>query len=153
MKKSLHMLAASLALAQPASAITFPSLTTIYVGSGVYDDGGATAVGNATAFHCSNVSGVAANVRVLVLSANGPVIGNVTLPLQHGETVVFTTHLVVAFVQAPLNTGGVSTGVVNIESTQSAVFCTAMIVEADSNDLNGVQLNLVRVNPHPGTVE
>ena len=50
MTKSLTAFAALLSaatLAAPASAITFPSRTTIYVGSGVYDDGGATAVGNA----------------------------------------------------------------------------------------------------------
>ena len=43
---------------QPAGAVTFPSLTTIYVGSGVRDDGGAANLGLATTFICSNVSGV-----------------------------------------------------------------------------------------------
>lgn len=153
MKRHLAAVALAATLAQPAAAVTFPSLTTIYVGSGVYDDGGSAALGNATAIHCSNVSGVAASVRVLILSQSGTVVGSGTQPLQHGQTLVFTTHAVSAFVQFLLNTGSLKTGVVNVESTQSAVFCTAMIVEADSVDLNGVQIHLVRVNAHPGTVE
>ena len=42
MRKSFAAFAfAAFTLAQPATAVTFPSLTTIYVGSGVLDDGGA----------------------------------------------------------------------------------------------------------------
>ena len=153
MKTTLAAIAVAAALSQPASAITFPTLTTIYVGSGVYDDGGAAGAGTATAFHCSNVSGVAANVRALILSENGTVLGSDTRPVAHGASVTFSTHIAAAFVQFTILTGQLRTGVVNIESTQSGVFCTAMVVEADSFDLNGVQLHLVRVNPHPGTVE
>jgi hypothetical protein len=36
------------ALAQPAAAVPFPSLTTIYVGSGVLDNGAADDAGTAT---------------------------------------------------------------------------------------------------------
>ena len=61
------------AFAHPASAVTFPSLTTIYVGSGVVDSGDAPGQGVATSIHCSNVSGIAAQVRVLVLGAVGTV--------------------------------------------------------------------------------
>ena len=153
MKLYLAGVALAVAVAQPASAVTFPSLTTIYVGSGVYDDGGAAGAGSATAIHCSNVSGVTANVRALILSENGTVLGSETRPVNHGASVTFSTHIAAAFVQFTILTGQLRTGVVNIESTQSALFCTAMVVEADSFDLNGVQLHLVRVNPHPGTVE
>lgn len=52
-----------------------------------------------------------------------------------------------------MNTGSVLHGTVNIEATESGVFCTAMIVDADTAGPNGIALNLVRVNPHPGTVE
>ena len=52
---------------QPASAITFPSLTTIYVGSGVTDSSEVASVGIATAFSCSNVSGQSTTLRFLVL--------------------------------------------------------------------------------------
>ena len=66
MTKSPIALAAALSavgLAAPGYAITFPSLTTIYIGSGVRDDGGGSGVGTATTFHCSNVSGVTAQIR------------------------------------------------------------------------------------------
>ena len=43
-------------------------------------------------------------------------------------------------------------GVLNIEATQSGIFCTAMIVDgADAGE--GITLPLVRINPHPGTLE
>ena len=54
-------------------AVTFPSLTTIYVGSGVRDNGAATDAGVATSIHCSNVSGVSVQVRVLILGDTGAV--------------------------------------------------------------------------------
>ena len=65
MKKYLAGVALAVALVEPASAVTFPSLTTIYVGSGVFDDGNGANVGTATSIHCSNVSGVDVQVRVL----------------------------------------------------------------------------------------
>jgi hypothetical protein len=52
-----------------------------------------------------------------------------------------------------LQTGSVNQGVVNIEATNSAVFCNAMIVDAGAAIPDGIALHLVRVNPHPGTVE
>ena len=44
-------------------------------------------------------------------------------------------------------------GVINIESTQSGVFCTAKTIDASATFPDGVILPLVRVNPHPGTVD
>jgi len=49
--------ALTVALVQPAAAVTFPSLTTIYVGSGVQDTTGTSAT-TGTAVSCSNVSAV-----------------------------------------------------------------------------------------------
>jgi hypothetical protein len=71
MRKYLAAAALTAALAQPAAAVTFPSLTTIYVGSGVYDDGLGTNASEATSIHCSNVSGVSVQVRVLILAQAG----------------------------------------------------------------------------------
>jgi hypothetical protein len=51
-----------------------------------------------------------------------------------------------------LNTGLVDQGVLNVESTQSAVFCSAMVVPA-ATPQTGVALHMVRVNGHPGTIE
>ena len=144
---------AAVALAPPASAITFPSLTTIYIGSGVRDDGGGNDIGVATTFNCSNVSGVSAQVRFLVLAVNGTIEASETLTIPHGATRTTSTHAEATFASDSfLNTGIVAQGVVNIESTQSGVFCNAMITNAAVAG-NGITMPLVRVNPHPGTVE
>jgi hypothetical protein len=147
--------AASLGFALPVDATTFPSLTTIYVGSGVLDNNAASNAGVATSIHCSNVSGVAVQVRVLILSGFGVVEASLTRTLAHGGTDTFSTHETNAFFDGNNNlaTGLVNQGVVNVEATNSAVFCTAMIVNAATEDPNGSPLHLVRVNPHPGTVE
>ena len=109
MTKSLIALAAALfaaGLAAPASAITFPSLTTIYIGSGVRDDGSANNVGSATVFHCSNVSGVTATIRFLVLSQGGLIEGDVAATIDHGQSYAVHTHGTVAYSEeAGLNTG------------------------------------------------
>ena len=140
-------------LAQPAAAITFPSLTTIYVGTGVVDDGSAANTGVATSFNCSNVSGVSAEVRFLVLGPFGAVEGNMTTTVPHGGTTTASTHLTASYsTNVPLATGVVSQGAVNIESTQSGVFCNAIVTDA-ADAGNGFDINMVRVNPHPGTVE
>ena len=150
---------ATLALALPSEAasptpsVAFPSLTTIYVASGVFDSGDAANAGSATSIHCSNVSGVGSTLRVLVLASTSAVAGSGTSNLPNGATVTFSTHLTAAFNDASLNTGTVTQGVLNVEATNSGVFCTAMIVNASLNTVEGVPLHLVRVNAHPGTIE
>jgi len=154
MKKCLFAVAFAAAIAQPAAAVTFPSLTTIYVGSGVYDNGGATNAGVATSTHCSNVSGVSVDVRVLILNNAGGVAGSQTQTLAHGATGTFSTHQTGIFVDAGLTTGTIQQGVVNVEATNSAVFCTAAVIDAaNATPIFSMPLHLVRVNPHPGTVE
>jgi len=153
-KKHLAAFALAAALAQPAAAVTFPTMTTIYVGSGVTDGGnGPAPVGEATVVLCSNVSGVATSIRLLLLSITGEVVKSHTFPsVAHGATIVAATHDTNGFFETVLDTGAILHGVVNVESLQSAVFCTAAIVDA-SAIAQGIPLHLVRVNPHPGTVE
>lgn len=151
--KTYAAFALAVALAQPASAITFPSLTTIYVGSGVLDDGGVSDAGTASSFFCSNVSGLTAQVRVLILNENGAAVGNsaaTTLP--HGITLVFSTHGTPLF-ESVIGTGLLNAGVVNIESTQSGVFCRGAVVNAAGPRQGSSPVALVRVNAHPGTAE
>ena len=136
-------------LTSPASAVTFPSLTTIYVGTGVNDD-----AETATSFHCSNVSGVSTDVRFLVLSASGVVEGLATVTIAHGATHTASTRNTAAYIEnTGLATGTIVQGLVNIESRQSGVFCSAMSIDIAATSPLGVTLPLVRVNPHPGTVE
>jgi hypothetical protein len=155
MTRTLVAIALAATLAQPASAVTFPSLTTIYVGSGVLDDGSTFDAGIATSIHCSNVSGVAVQVRVLILGDAGGVEDSATRTPAHGATVTFSTHPTRVFGEnAFLETGLVRQGVVNVEATNSAVFCTAVVVDAANlMPIFMSPLHLVRVNPHPGTVE
>jgi hypothetical protein len=41
-----------------------------------------------------------------------------------------------------------------VEATNSAVFCTAAVIDAGSaTPAFSMPIHLVRVNPHPGTVE
>jgi len=151
MKTMLSATALAVTLAQPAVAITFPTLTTIYVGTGVYDDGGAINAGIATTIHCSNVSGALAQIRVVFLNAGGTVQGSpVIFVIPHGAQFGTSTHLTV-FLDGTAATGQMQ-GTANVESTESGVFCTGVVVNAAIPNL-GVTLNLVRVNPHPGTVE
>ena len=156
MKKSLIAFAAACAaiIAQSASATTFPSLTTIYVGGGVRDNGGAFEAGSATVFHCVNVSGVSTSVRFLLLSNIGNVLASATRTVVHGQTTTVSTHSTIAYVEDfNFNAGSVGEGGINIESLQSAVFCNAKTIDASTVAPIGVTLPLVRVNPHPGTVE
>jgi hypothetical protein len=141
-------------LTQPAAAITFPSLTTIYIGAGVKDNGGATNEGIATTFLCTNVSGTSATIRYLVLHAAGNIAGQTSAIVAHGATSTVSTHLTSVFPENSLATGSVEQGAVNIESTQSGVFCTAQMVDALGFPPAFMSpVHLVRVNPHPGTVE
>lgn len=155
MNKYFAAVAVSVAFTQPADAITFPSLTTIYVGSGVTDDSSAANLGVATSIHCSNVSGVTVQVRVLILGPTGAVAASATSNLAHGATRTFSSHPTDVFedLGTPLATGIVTQGVVNIEATNSAVFCTAVVLDAEGIPDFMSPLHLVRVNPHPGTVE
>jgi hypothetical protein len=112
MKKSLFavaLAASAFAFAPSTSATTFPTLTTIYVGSGVFDSGGTAATGEATSIHCSNVSGVSVQVRALILGPAGAVEGSLTQTLAHGATVTFSTHQTTIFSDADTD---LATGVV-----------------------------------------
>jgi hypothetical protein len=142
------------ALAQPASAITFPSLTTIYIGGGVHDSGGEDFTGRATTFVCTNVSGRLSNIRFLVLQADGTVAKSVAGSIAHGQTHTISTKDTGTFHETNFTkTGFLSHGAINIEATESAVFCHASVLDATFTPSFSMHLPLVRINPHPGSVE
>jgi hypothetical protein len=144
------------AIAVPASATTFPSLTTIYIITGVKNSGDGADQGVATAIQCSNVSGVTTNIRFLVLNAGGAVLASVTNNnVAHGQTIERSTHNTEAYLSEGVLIPGtsLSSGTVNIESLQSGVFCTAAIIDASLSAPVGVTPHIVRINPHPGSVE
>jgi hypothetical protein len=151
---SASVIATACIASAPAAAITFSKLTTIYIGGGIVDSGGTLATGKASVFHCANVSGFTATVRVLVLNENGSPRGNFTTNVPHAGAITVATHPTNAYIaHHNINTGSLAPGAVNIESTQSGVFCTAETINAADTVPVGVTRNLVRVNPHPGTVE
>ena len=153
MKKYLAALALATAFAEPAPATTFPVLTTIYLASGVYDDGSPDNAGIATVANCSNVSGVTTPLRALVLNHTGQVVDTATFQTMfHGTSVRFVTHATFYSNEVNLSSGEIDNGVINIESLQSGVFCTFTVVPA-AGPAFGFPLHAVRVNPHPGTVE
>lgn len=157
MKKLLAAIAAAaLTAALPAQATTF-SLRTIYVASGVFDSGDLADVGTATSVHCSNLSGKSATVRVSFYARSGLLEGFNSGPLANLETRTISTHATY-FGETYLGTGAIAQGVLNVQSTESGVFCSAMLVDAAGGpgaaDVpEGVALHMVRYNPHPGTVE
>jgi hypothetical protein len=144
-------------LSEPAAAVTFPSLTTIYIGSGFRNTVDIVDAGVATSFHCTNASGLTASVRFLVLNLNGSVAGSFTQPaLQHGRTQSVATHGTVVFLNEQATSAGtlINQGSIIIESTESGVFCTAAVVDAGTAiPAFAMPLHLVRVNAHPGTVD
>ena len=121
---------------------------------GITDTGGLSEGQNyATVFGCTNVSGKNTFIRLLILNFNGSVNKTITIQLSHGQSNFFLSRSVPGFIGNILATGVVTQGTVNIEATESAVFCTALLLDATTDGPNGVTLDLVRVNPHPGTVE
>ena len=107
----------------------------------------------ALAVFCSNVSGQTASVRILILHRSGGVSLNVTRTLDHGEAHTFATQNIVSIGEESFGTGSILGGTLNVESTQSGVFCTAYLMDTETLGPNGMALHLIRVNPHPGTVE
>ena len=157
MKKYLAAVGLAAVLAQPASAVTFSKLTTIYVGTGIYDAGvAAEGFDSATSINCANVSGVAVQVRILILNSNGTIAATHTRSLSHGNSFIASTDEVVFYgdFDTNLNVGVLVGGVLNIEATNSGIFCSAIVIDADNVlPTFTTALHLVRVNPHPGTVE
>ena len=152
MKKLLAAVAAiALTAVLPAQATTF-SLRTIYVASGVYDSGDPNDVGTATSVICTNLSGKSATLQVSFYSSSGVFLNLINQPFPNLRTLTVSTHGTF-FIDFNASTGFIGQGVLNIQSTESAVFCSAMIVDAAGPVANGIDLHMVRYNPHPGTVE
>jgi len=153
MKKLLAVFAAAtLTAVLPAQATTF-SLRTIYIASGVTDDGGPANTGMATTVLCTNASGKSTTLRIAFYDADGAIRGLSAVIIPHLRTYTLSTHVVAAFTDQSASTGAILQGVLNVSTTESAVFCSAMIVDAAAALVDGVDLHMVRFNPHPGTVE
>ena len=146
MKKLLVFAAATLTAISPAQPIEFGRETFIYVASGVYDSGHGAGAGTATTVQCSDLSGNNASVVVHFYSSTTGYRGK-----GWGPTV--STHDVAYLDDLAVNTGVILQGFFVVESNNSGVYCTAMVVDAAGSPSSGIPLHMVRFKPHPGTVE
>lgn len=137
----------------PPAALGGPQ-SLIYFVPGVYDNGGADNTGRATTFFCTNASTVAETLRVVVRSAGGTIVSDLSFNLASAQTFTLSTHFTVPFGEdASLATGGVNGGFAFIFSTTQLMFCSAMIVDASSASVLGIALHMVRFAPLAGTQE
>ena len=88
-----------------------------------------------------------------MLHSDGTTSGVFAVNLSHGHTVAVSTHDAPLFGESGTAGAGLIQGAANIESTQSAVFCSAAILDSVAPLEFSFPLHIVRVNPHPGTVE
>lgn len=155
MKRILTAIAAVFIAAVPAQATTFSSLTLIYLASGVADSGNSSTVHVATTVPCTNISGQNATVRWIFYAESGVVAGTFTGPVPNGVTVTATTAAgTTVFREARvLSASDIFQGMVRVYSTQSGVFCSSMVASSTAAEPQGIDLNMVRFNAHPGTVE
>jgi len=153
--KAIHwtIAAAALAFVQPAQAAQFDPEVIIYRFSGVRETGGAPATGVATAFHCTNFSGVTETLRIVIRSASGALLTNTPIGITHLETRTITTKPTDLFAATTVDTGIVAQGTAAIAATTTSFICTAMIVDAASFSPNGISLRGIRFNPVPGSQE
>jgi len=159
--KATHWIiaAAAFACAEPAQADVNSPEVIIYRASAVFDTGGVAFSGNATAFVCTNFSGVPENIRFAVRNETGALVANQTLPapVAHLNTGTAVTKQIGlfsnAFVLNGSGTGAVQQGTVAIAATSINVTCTAMLIQANITPPEGIGLHMTRFNPIPATQE
>jgi len=91
----------------------------------------------------------------VVRNTDGNITGNVDVPIASFNTVTVSTiptALWAPFGEVVLSTF-VTRGTAVVASTTTFIFCSAMILEAQSSSPQGIALHLVRFNPMPGTTE
>ncbi len=141
--------------AQAPAAIGDPELV-MYRFPGVRDTGESADVGVATAFHCTNYSGVQESIRIVVRAFDASLLGNVAVPIDHLATITALTHPAVIYIEDTvlLPVGViVDQGTAAIAATSPSIVCTAMTVDAASASPIGIPLHGIRFNPVPGSQE
>jgi hypothetical protein len=138
--------ALAVATAAPASAGVNDPEIILYRVSGVLNGNGATA------FFCTNFSGVNENIRIVIRNADSPVLFNGAFPIAHLNTLAATTKGVGAYGGLNLALGAFQ-GTAAIAATSVNITCTAMQVDAASSSPQGIALHMTRFNPIAGTQE
>jgi hypothetical protein len=137
----------------PAQAATSDPEIVIYRFPGVMDDGGASEAGVATAFLCTNFSGVLEGIRIVIRDNAGAIRVNFNQSINHLQTLTLTTHATVLYIDFALATGALTQGTAAIAATSVNIVCTAVTLDAASNVPNGFALRGIRFNPAPGSQE
>jgi len=145
--------AVSLAAPLPAQAATTDPEIIIYRFPGVLNNGDTDNTGIATAFHCTNFSGVTETVRIVVRAFDGTLKANAAFPINHLATFTASTHAAAIYTEVSLGTGLVSQGTAAIAATSINVICTAVTLDAASAGPSGFALRGIRFNPVPGSQE
>jgi hypothetical protein len=154
--KAIHWIiaAAAFAFVQPVQAATTDPEVIIYRFPGVHDDGGATDVGVATVFFCTNFSGVIETVRFVTRQSNSTLAGNSIVGIGHLSTISVATHATAAYSnESNLATGLVTYGTTAIAATSTNIICTAMTIDAANSKPVGVALRGIRFSPVSGSQE
>ena len=145
--------ALAIGMAGPAVAGVNDPEIIIYRFPGVFDDGSTTQVGTATAFHCTNFSGVLENVRIVTRGSGGGLLKNFLFGLDHLSTQGASTHSVFSYVSLNMGTGFITDGTAAIAATSTNIICTAMVLDAANAKPAGLALRGIRFNPVPGSQE
>ena len=127
----------------------------LYRFPGVTDNGGGSYTGVATAFHCTNFSGVTETLRIVVRDSDGGDVANFAFLILHLQTSTISTHNTTVFLDNVVLSPGISIsqGTAAIAATSTRIICTAMIVDAAATNPVGIALRGIRFNPAPGSQE
>jgi len=158
-KISLAVMSAALALGTAVSAsagVDDPEVL-IYRFNGVRAILGSPATG--TIFHCTNFSGATEIIRFVTRTESGAIAGNQTLNISHLQTVAasfagitsYHSDLFLTIANGDLAIQGTTA----IAATSANMFCTAMVMESNSNQFVpvGIALRGIRFAPVPGSQE
>jgi hypothetical protein len=159
--KAVHSMIAALALTlvlpAAADAAQNDPEVIIYRFAGVRDDGSGTNIGVATAFHCTNFSGVLEVIRLVTRSNAGTLMANVAQGVFHLQSVTAVTHANLAYAHSSLDfnmaTGALQPGTTAMAATSTNIIWTAMTIDAANPKPDGVSLRGIRFNPIPGSQE
>jgi hypothetical protein len=153
-QSALVSAALMIGMAAPAQAATTDPEVIIYRFPGVHDDGGASFVGVATVFHCTNFSGVLENLRFVTRGSDTTLKTNGVVGIPHLATKTVVTHSVTAYaIDGNLTTGLVAQGTTAIAATSTNIICTAMTIDAAASKPTGLALRGIRFSPVPGSQE
>jgi hypothetical protein len=139
----------------PAPKAVGDPLLRIYKVSGIRDNGGGADTGVATTFHCTSFSTVNETLRIGVRNFNASIAGARTVTIAPNNTMTISTHTTRGFTEDAIISPGtiINQGSAEIQATSVNVFCSAMIVDASTNNGQGIALHLVRFNVIPDTEE